>query len=97
MALSDPTVAIVGGGITGLAAALRLGEHLPPNQIAVVERERSLGGKIGTERTEGFVIEAGPVSIWSFHDGTPIKRRPSPVSSEGGLATKPTTGWSSRS
>lgn len=49
---------IVGGGITGLAAAQRLAEAGAP--FLLVEAERRLGGKIATERVDGFVIEGGP-------------------------------------
>ncbi len=57
-------VAVVGGGIAGLASARRLAQLLPDAQIVVVEREQRLGGKILTERTaDGFVIEGGPDSF----------------------------------
>jgi oxygen-dependent protoporphyrinogen oxidase len=49
---------IVGGGITGLAAAHRLAAAGTP--FLLVESERRLGGKISTERVDGFVIEGGP-------------------------------------
>ncbi len=51
-------VAIVGGGITGLAAAQRLCERGVP--FLLLEAEERLGGKIRTERVEGFVLEGGP-------------------------------------
>jgi len=51
-------VAIVGGGITGLAAALRLTEAGVP--FVLIESAERLGGKIATERIDGFVIEGGP-------------------------------------
>ena len=52
-------VVIVGGGITGLAAAHRLVEA-GRSDFLLVESEERLGGKISTERVEGFVIEGGP-------------------------------------
>jgi len=62
-------VAVVGGGIAGLAAAHRLTELAQQGQRAIEIRlyeERSrLGGSIATERTDGFVIEAGPGSFLS--------------------------------
>jgi oxygen-dependent protoporphyrinogen oxidase len=61
MAVSDATrtaVAIVGGGITGLAAALRLTDAAAP--FLLVEAERRLGGKIATENVDGFIVEGGP-------------------------------------
>ena len=51
-------VAVIGGGITGLAAAW----HLRQSGIEGVLLEKSgrLGGCIDTERYEGFIIEHGP-------------------------------------
>lgn len=57
-------VAVVGGGITGLSAAYYLqqlsAEAGVEVYILLLERERRWGGKIRTERVDGFVIEAGP-------------------------------------
>ena len=58
-----PRVVIVGGGIAGLAAAHRLTTLLPNAEITLLERDDRLGGKIITERVEGFVIEGGPDSF----------------------------------
>jgi oxygen-dependent protoporphyrinogen oxidase len=49
---------VVGGGITGLAAAQRLAEVGAP--FLLVEALPRLGGKIVTEHQDGFVIEGGP-------------------------------------
>jgi len=54
------SVVIVGGGISGLAAATRLAERLDPASITLIEAESRLGGKIRTERTGEFVLESGP-------------------------------------
>ena len=51
-------VVVIGGGITGLTAAHRL--VADGVEVTVLERERRLGGKILTERHDGFVLEAGP-------------------------------------
>ena len=62
-------VAVIGGGIAGLAAAHRLVEpsrtHSWPVQITLLEAGQRLGGSIATERTDGFVIAAGPDSFIS--------------------------------
>jgi oxygen-dependent protoporphyrinogen oxidase len=55
------TVLVVGGGITGLAAARDLGLAGIPTLL--VEASERLGGKVRTEHTEGFVIEHGPDSV----------------------------------
>ena len=54
-------IAIVGGGITGLAAAYELTARHVPFQL--FEASPRLGGIIRTEHVEGFTIEAGPDSI----------------------------------
>ena len=58
-------VAVVGGGIAGLAAARRLEALDPGAEVVVVEPDPVLGGKARTERVGGFVIEAAPDSFLS--------------------------------
>jgi oxygen-dependent protoporphyrinogen oxidase len=57
-------VAIVGGGIAGLATAEALlargRERGVPVRPTILEAGPRAGGVIATERTDGFVIEAGP-------------------------------------
>jgi protoporphyrinogen/coproporphyrinogen III oxidase len=66
-ALSTPPgrklpVAVVGGGITGLAAAYRLSQHGIPFRL--FEASDRLGGVIRSERDPaGWLIEAGPNSF----------------------------------
>jgi oxygen-dependent protoporphyrinogen oxidase len=60
-------VVVIGGGIAGLSTAFALQEqaHLAGGALActIVEARKRLGGVIGTERVEDFVIEAGPDSL----------------------------------
>ncbi|RXT04126.1 protoporphyrinogen oxidase [Ammoniphilus sp. CFH 90114] len=60
-------IMVVGGGITGLTAAYYLQKQVKEKQypisITLVEKSHSLGGKIQTEHTDGFVIEKGPDSF----------------------------------
>lgn len=57
-------ILIVGGGITGLAAAHRLRERLgDAAEIVIAERAMRLGGKIHTVDLAGRPIEAGAESI----------------------------------
>ncbi len=62
-----PHVAIIGGGIAGLAAAYRLRElaaaHETPILTTVLEREERAGGSLSTIRRDGFVIETGADSM----------------------------------
>ncbi len=54
---SKPLVAIIGGGITGLAAAHRLGELEPRTRVLVLESGSRPGGVLRTVRQDGFLIE----------------------------------------
>ena len=57
-------VAIVGGGITGLAAAHRLLEQgVERSAIVVLESDDRLGGQIRTERHGDLLLEAGPDTL----------------------------------
>src|SRR5688500_18790014 len=59
-------VVIVGGGISGLAAAHRLLElGLDKSQVTVLEFSSRLGGTIHTEFRDGFLLERGPDSFIS--------------------------------
>jgi oxygen-dependent protoporphyrinogen oxidase len=58
------TVLIVGGGITGLTAAYALGRAGIPTTL--VEASGRLGGKLGTESIDGFLVESGPDSFISY-------------------------------
>lgn len=51
-------VVVVGGGISGLAAAWRLSLRRPDVDITLVEAAARLGGKLITEARDGFLVEA---------------------------------------
>lgn len=60
-------VAVIGGGIAGMAAAYALQrkahESGTPVHVTLLESSRRLGGKIVTHRQNGFVLEGGPDSF----------------------------------
>lgn len=59
-------IAIVGGGISGLAAAFYLAkarQQGAPTEEYLFEASNRLGGVIHTERIDGCVVEAGPDSF----------------------------------
>ena len=58
-------VAVVGGGIAGLAAAHRLEQLVPEVDVVLLEGSERLGGKLLTERVGGYVVEAAPDSFLS--------------------------------
>ena len=59
-------VVIIGGGIAGLAAAYKLTQTTSPLSLTLIESEDRLGGKIVTERVDGFVIEGGPDTFLAY-------------------------------
>ncbi len=56
---------VIGGGISGLAAAHRLIELSPTAHVTLIEASSRLGGTIHTEEREGFLLERGPDSFIS--------------------------------
>lgn len=69
IATSPRRIAIIGGGISGLAAAFRMRELAEakqvPIEVAVFERGMRSGGALDTIRRDGFVIETGADSFLS--------------------------------
>jgi protoporphyrinogen/coproporphyrinogen III oxidase len=59
--VAKTTVAIIGGGISGLSAAYALHKRQVP--YLLLEAGRSLGGVIRTETRDGFLLEGGPDSM----------------------------------
>jgi oxygen-dependent protoporphyrinogen oxidase len=59
------TIAVVGGGIAGLTAAHRLSAD---HDVVVFEREATAGGKIRSQRIDGFLFEWGPSAVLSSAD-----------------------------
>ena len=53
-------IAIVGGGITGLAAACRIHERRGPGHCVVLDAAPRVGGKIQTHASGGLLMEDGP-------------------------------------
>lgn len=61
-------IVIIGGGISGLSLAYFILEKDPAADIVVFESEKRAGGKIWTDRTEGFLCEGG---VNGFLDNRP--------------------------
>ncbi len=66
---SSKHVAVVGGGITGLATAFALHEQAAqagvPVTLTLINAEPAWGGKIVTHRVDDLIIEGGPDSFLS--------------------------------
>lgn len=58
--MTGPHVAVVGGGIAGLAAAHELVHGDAKLRVTLLEASPRLGGVIQTERRDGYLLEAGP-------------------------------------
>ena len=58
-------VAVIGAGISGLAAAHQLSSLDASLDITVLEASDKLGGVLQTEHTDGFCLELGPDSVLS--------------------------------
>ena len=56
---------VIGGGISGLAAAHRLSELNPDLDLTLIEASARLGGTLHTVERDGFLLERGPDSFIS--------------------------------
>lgn len=68
-AVSGPSVAIVGGGIGGLSAAIHL--RLAGFPVTLFEANEVVGGRAGLIRRDGFLFDTGPSLLnypWVFED-----------------------------
>ncbi len=65
--MAEEQIAVIGGGITGLAASYELQKKIQSGnldaQFTLYEGSGRLGGVIRTDYTNGFVIEQGPDSF----------------------------------
>jgi oxygen-dependent protoporphyrinogen oxidase len=61
--VSGRRVVVVGAGVAGLAAALRVHERDATAEVLVLEAGTRPGGTVATERSDGFVIEHGADSV----------------------------------
>lgn len=59
------SVVVLGGGVTGLAAAGAL--RARGIEVTLVEPGARLGGKVETERVDGFLVERGPDAVLAQH------------------------------
>jgi protoporphyrinogen/coproporphyrinogen III oxidase len=58
-------IVVIGGGISGLAAAHRLIELSPTAHVTLIEASARLGGTIRSDERDGFLLERGPDSFIS--------------------------------
>ena len=65
MAVTARHIAIVGGGVGGMAAAIRL-RHAG-HDVTIYERNEQVGGKLATYEHEGFTFDIGPSLVTLPH------------------------------
>ena len=71
-----PHVAVIGGGITGLAAAHRLSELAPSIKTTLFEAGSHVGGVLKTVNRDGFLLECGADNfITNLPEATNLCRR----------------------
>ena len=63
MTTPPPRVVVVGGGITGLTAALAVSRGLPGAAVTVVEASPSIGGKLVSAEVAGITVDGGAESV----------------------------------
>jgi oxygen-dependent protoporphyrinogen oxidase len=68
---SRPVVAVVGGGVSGLAAAHRVRQLLPDADVVVLEASPRIGGSLRTAEVGGVVTDVGAEAM--------LNRRPEAV------------------
>lgn len=61
-------IIVIGGGISGLSLAYLLHKQKPSQDLIVLESEKRLGGKIWTDKADGFLCESG---VNGFLDNKP--------------------------
>jgi len=66
--LASKRIAVVGGGITGLATAFHL-ERMTDASVDIYEGAPRLGGKVWTERRCGYLVEEGPDCFFARKPG----------------------------
>lgn len=71
MTRSRPHVVVVGGGISGLAAAHALSQAAPAPRVTVIEQSSRLGGKLALQETGGVRLDGGAEAV--------LTRRPEAV------------------
>ena len=63
------SIAILGGGLTGLSSAYHLSRRFPTSKIILLERQARLGGWVRSNRIElpqigaSVLLEAGPRTL----------------------------------
>lgn len=62
------SIAVLGGGLTGLSSAFHLSRRFPSAKVTLIEKQARLGGWVRSERVilknnVSMLLEAGPRSL----------------------------------
>jgi protoporphyrinogen/coproporphyrinogen III oxidase len=90
-----PHVAVVGGGIAGLTAALEVMERLPGARVTVLEGRDRLGGTLRLEEVAGHLVDVGAESLLAVRpEAVDLVRRTGAVADLVSPATTSANVWS---
>lgn len=79
----DLDALILGAGLAGLVAGLRLARA--GKRVLVLDRARTAGGKVRTDRADGYLVEHGPQAFQDEADG-PVRHLIADLGLEGEVA-----------
>ena len=62
------SIAVLGGGLSGLSSAFHLSRRFPTTKVTLIERQKRLGGWVRSERvtikeSASILLEAGPRTL----------------------------------
>ena len=63
-------VIIIGGGLAGLTAAARLGQH--GRSVRLLEKGQTTGGRAVTQNRNGFQLNLGPHALYANGAGSKV-------------------------
>ncbi|KAI0034688.1 hypothetical protein K488DRAFT_68967 [Vararia minispora EC-137] len=94
MALAQPQVAILGGGLTGLSAAFHLARRNPHVHVTVYEKTPRFGGWVRSERVEINLLDIRDQVLITAKSSPAVRARFLSLPGSNGLSMLPSSLWS---